>query len=224
MKFSKTLFVVVLLTLSVALAACVVQVPAAPAQQPAQEEAAAPAEEAAEKTYEDLVVGFAQIGAESEWRTAETESIKSTAEELGVELKFSDAQQKQENQIKAVRNFIAQGVDVIGIAPVVASGWKRGDGNLLVMVFNDSDKPDACRLKIDFAKYGFKSGAVTCRDYGAAGLGYPDSIFMPEQDRRSPPHYIEPDEIAVKEFSVKDGADIPVEVKEHSYRLMRYFQ
>ena len=76
------------------------------------------------KTYSDLVVGFAQIGAESEWRTAETGSIKASAEELGVELKFSDAQQQQENQIKAVRSFIAQQVDVIGIAPVVESGWE----------------------------------------------------------------------------------------------------
>jgi simple sugar transport system substrate-binding protein len=77
-----------------------------------------------DKTYSDLIVGFAQIGAESEWRTAETDSIKAAAEELGVELKFSDAQQQQENQIKAVRSFIAQQVDVIGIAPVVESGWE----------------------------------------------------------------------------------------------------
>ena len=78
-----------------------------------------------EKTYADLVVGFAQIGAESEWRTANTTSIKETAEELGVELKFSDAQQKQENQINALRSFIAQQVDVIGISPVVETGWDQ---------------------------------------------------------------------------------------------------
>lgn len=71
-----------------------------------------------------LVVGFAQIGAESEWRTAETASVKETAEKLGIDLKFSDAQQKQENQIKAIRSFIAQKVDVIAIAPVVESGWE----------------------------------------------------------------------------------------------------
>ena len=55
-----------------------------------------------------IVLGFAQIGAESEWRTANTESIKSSAKEAGIELKFSDAQQKQENQIKAIRSYIAQ--------------------------------------------------------------------------------------------------------------------
>ena len=70
-----------------------------------------------------IVLGFSQVGAESEWRTANTESIKSSAKEAGIELKFSDAQQKQENQIKAIRAFIAQKVDVIAFSPVVESGW-----------------------------------------------------------------------------------------------------
>lgn len=71
-----------------------------------------------------LTVGFAQVGAESAWRTAETESVKSEATKRGVNLKFSDAQGKQENQIKAVRAFIAQGVDAIILAPVVETGWE----------------------------------------------------------------------------------------------------
>ena len=71
-----------------------------------------------------LTVGFAQVGAESAWRTAETESIKSEAAKRNVNLKFSDAQGKQENQIKAVRGFIAQGVDAIILAPVVETGWE----------------------------------------------------------------------------------------------------
>jgi len=70
-----------------------------------------------------IVLGFSQVGAESEWRTANTESIKSSAKDAGIELKFSDAQQKQENQIKAIRAFIAQKVDVIAFSPVVESGW-----------------------------------------------------------------------------------------------------
>jgi len=76
-----------------------------------------------EKGYEDLIIGYAQLGAESEWRAANTISIKETAEELGVELRFLDAQQKQENQIEAVRKFIVQKVDVIGISPIVETGW-----------------------------------------------------------------------------------------------------
>ncbi|MCS7486073.1 ABC transporter substrate-binding protein [Marinomonas arctica] len=73
----------------------------------------------------DLTVGFSQIGSESGWRTSETESIKAEAERRGYDLKFSDAQQKQENQIKAVRSFIAQGVDGILLAPVVETGWDQ---------------------------------------------------------------------------------------------------
>jgi galactofuranose transport system substrate-binding protein len=75
------------------------------------------------KSYKDLIVGYAQLGAESEWRTANTASVKEAAETLGVELKFSDAQQKQEKQIEAIRSLIAQKVDVIGVPPVVESGW-----------------------------------------------------------------------------------------------------
>jgi ABC-type sugar transport system substrate-binding protein len=71
-----------------------------------------------------LTVGFSQIGAESAWRTAETTSIKDEAAKRGVNLKFSDAQQKQENQIKAIKSFIAQGVDAIILAPVVETGWE----------------------------------------------------------------------------------------------------
>jgi galactofuranose transport system substrate-binding protein len=74
-------------------------------------------------SQQKIVLGFAQVGAESEWRTANTESIKSAAKDAGIELKFSDAQQKQENQIKAIRSFIAQKVDVIAFSPVVESGW-----------------------------------------------------------------------------------------------------
>src|ERR1700733_8798980 len=76
------------------------------------------------KTKKKLVVGFAQVGAESGWRTANTESIKSEAAKRGIDLRFSDAQQKQENQIKAIRSYIAQGVDVIGFSPVVETGFE----------------------------------------------------------------------------------------------------
>ena len=71
-----------------------------------------------------IVVGFSQIGAESGWRTANTESIKSEAAKRGIDLRFSDAQQKQENQIKAIRSFVAQGVDAIAFSPVVETGWE----------------------------------------------------------------------------------------------------
>jgi simple sugar transport system substrate-binding protein len=71
-----------------------------------------------------ITLGFAQVGAESAWRTANTVSVKSAAADAGINLKFSDAQQKQENQIKAIRSYIAQKVDVIAFSPVVESGWE----------------------------------------------------------------------------------------------------
>jgi simple sugar transport system substrate-binding protein len=70
-----------------------------------------------------LTIGFSQVGAESEWRTANTASIKAAAKASGINLKFADAQQRQENQVKAIRSFIAQRVDVIAFSPVVESGW-----------------------------------------------------------------------------------------------------
>ena len=72
-----------------------------------------------------LVVGYSQIGAESAWRTANSQSIQDEAKKRGIELKFSDAQQKQENQLKAIRAFIAQKVDVIMLSPVVEDGFEQ---------------------------------------------------------------------------------------------------
>ena len=97
------------------LAAAVLVVAAATAADPAQ---------GAEAGRRKIVVGFSQIGAESSWRTAETNSIRGEAKKRGVVLKFSDAQQKQENQIKALKSFIVQEVDAIILAPVVETGWE----------------------------------------------------------------------------------------------------
>jgi ABC-type sugar transport system substrate-binding protein len=71
-----------------------------------------------------LTIGFSQVGAESEWRTANTASIKDAARKAGVNLKFADAQQQQQNQVKAIRSFIAQRVDLIAFSPVVETGWE----------------------------------------------------------------------------------------------------
>ncbi len=72
-----------------------------------------------------ITVGYAQVGAESDWRLANTASFKDTFTEAnGYKLIFDDAQQKQENQIKAIRNFIQQDVDYIVVAPVVETGWE----------------------------------------------------------------------------------------------------
>ena len=111
------------------LAACEGQPAKGPAPAPVDAPHPAPAPNeaangAATPATKPLRVGFAQIGAESDWRKANTDSIRREAEKRGIELVFSDAQQKQDNQIKALRSFIAQGVDVIAFSPVVETGWE----------------------------------------------------------------------------------------------------
>lgn len=113
------------------------------------------------------VVGFSQIGAESAWRTANTESIKGEAEKRGIDLKFADAQQKQENQIKAIKSFITQGVDVIAFAPVVETGWEpvlREAKDAGIPVIVSDRRPDVPEdlyvtfIGADFVKEGQMAG------------------------------------------------------------------
>ena len=120
-------------------------------------------------TYEELVVGYSQIGAESEWRTSNTASIKEEAENLGVALIFSDGQQKQENQIKAIRTFIAQQVDVIGVSPVVETGWDsvfqeaKDAGIPIILVDRRADVDEALYatyLGSDFVEEGRNAAKV----------------------------------------------------------------
>ncbi len=73
---------------------------------------------------DQVVVGFSQVGAESSWRTAETASIEKEAEKRGAKLQLNLAQQKQANQIRAIRSYVKQRVDVIVLAPVVEAGWE----------------------------------------------------------------------------------------------------
>jgi len=75
------------------------------------------------KDAKKIVLGFSQIGAESAWRVANTKSVKEAAAEAGITLVFSDAQQNQANQIKAIKTFIMQKVDVIAFSPIVTTGW-----------------------------------------------------------------------------------------------------
>ncbi|MCW5667920.1 MAG: ABC transporter substrate-binding protein [Piscinibacter sp.] len=126
-----------------------------------------------------IVLGFSQIGAESEWRTANTESIKAAAKEHGIELKFSDAQQKQENQIKAIRSFIAQKVDVIAFSPVVESGWgtvlREAKAAKIPVILTDravNEKDDSLWVTFmgsDFVEEGRKSGRWLLENYKGQG-------------------------------------------------------
>ena len=115
-----------------------------------------------------IVMGFSQVGAESGWRTANTKNIQESAKTAGVDLKFSDAQQKQENQIKAIRSFIQQKVDVIAFSPVVETGWdtvllEAKRANIPVILTDRSvDSEDKTLYKTflgsDFVEEGKKAG------------------------------------------------------------------
>ena len=84
-----------------------------------------PAEDASEEAAQDqsILLGFSQLGWESAWRLANSESIKEAAERAGVSLMYENAEQKQDRQIKAIRSFIAYQVDVIAFSPIVETGW-----------------------------------------------------------------------------------------------------
>jgi simple sugar transport system substrate-binding protein len=152
---------------------------------------------AGKKTYKDLVVGFAQVGAESEWRTGNTQSIKDAAQALGVDLEFADAQQKPENQIKAVRTFIEERVDVIGVSPIVETGWQsvfeeaKAAGIPIILVDRGADvSPDlyATHLGSDFVEEGRNAARVLAKLLDGKGrivelAGTPDSA--PALDRHN---------------------------------------
>lgn len=127
----------------------------------------APASGGGAKTYKDMTLCYPQLGAESDWRTANTASFKETAEELGVKLVFSDAQQKQENQISAMRACIQQGVDVIALPPVVEDGWdavlqEAKDAGIPVIIVDRSVSADkslyASHIGSDMVLEGRKAG------------------------------------------------------------------
>jgi ABC-type sugar transport system substrate-binding protein len=116
-----------------------------------------------------IKVGFSQLGAESGWRTANTESVKANlTKENGFDLTFVDAQQKQENQIKALRDFIDQGVDVIAFSPVIETGWDEvlqdiKDAEIPVVLVDRTvdttvEDPFVTWIGADFTKEGVTAG------------------------------------------------------------------
>jgi simple sugar transport system substrate-binding protein len=125
-----------------------------------------------------ITMGFSQVGAESGWRTANTKSVQESAKTAGVELKFSDAQQKQENQITAIRSFIQQKVKVIAFSPVVESGWDtvlkeaKTAGIPVILTDRAVDSSDKTLYKTflgsDFVAEGKKAGAWLTKEFASA--------------------------------------------------------
>ncbi|MGN6371252.1 MAG: ABC transporter substrate-binding protein [Phycisphaerae bacterium] len=114
-----------------------------------------------------LVVGFAQTGAESGWRTANTQSIQETAKQRGIDLRFVDSQGQPDNQKKAISSFIAQHVDVIMFSPIVTDGWTpilndAKDAGIPVIISDRRvSSPDdlyTCFIGSNFEEEGEKAG------------------------------------------------------------------
>src|SRR5215469_319293 len=116
-----------------------------------------------------VTIGFSQVGDEGDWRPAFSADMKEEAKKQGIDLKVADAQGKQEEQLKAVRAFIAQKVDAIIIAPVVVTGWDavlkeaKAAGIPVFLADRDVDVADkslfVTRISADFNLEGKLAGA-----------------------------------------------------------------
>jgi ABC-type sugar transport system substrate-binding protein len=124
-----------------------------------------------------IVLGFSQIGAANDWRRANSESIKSAAATSNIDLRFADADNKQENQIRALREFIASKVDVIAFAPVVETGWdevlnEAKAAKIPVILTDRTIKSDpalyAGFLGSDFVEEGRKAGRWVTHEFANA--------------------------------------------------------
>lgn len=136
-----------------------------------------------EEHYDDfVVVGFSQVGAESDWRAANTQSMQEAlAEANGYKLIFNDAQQKKERQITAIRNFIHQEVDYIVVAPTTETGWDtvlaeaKAVGIPVIIVDRMIEVSDeslfTCWVGSDFRKEGDTAVAWMERRFGDTPIG-----------------------------------------------------
>ena len=127
-----------------------------------------------------LVLGFSQIGSESAWRIGNTKDIEEQAAEYGIGLMLENANQKQENQIAAIRRFIAYQVDVIAFSPVVEEGWDnvlkeaRDAGIPVILVdrtINTKEEGLAtCLIGADFYREGVMAAEYLIRKADKLGL------------------------------------------------------
>ncbi len=141
---------------------------------------AACGKKSAKKGEQKILLGFSQIGAESAWRLGNTNDMEEKAEEYGINLMYENANQKQENQIAAIRRFIAYKVDVIVFSPIVEDGWdnvlmEAKEANIPVILVDrdiNTDREDltACLIGADFYEEGRKAGEYLIRKADALGL------------------------------------------------------
>jgi len=132
-----------------------------------------------------IVVGFSQLGSESGWRLGNTRSIIDAAQNAGVELMFENAEQKQENQIKAIRSFIAYQVDVIAFPPIVMDGWdtvlkEARDANIPVLLTDRMIHTEDSSLYAGFIGSDFKEEGRSAGEFLLARTAGYDSVRIAE--------------------------------------------
>ena len=135
---------------------------------------AGPEGPAARESGNRLLLGFAQIGSESSWRIGNTRSVQEAAERHGINLMMSDANQKQENEIRSIRSFIAYQVDVIAFVPIVEDGWenvlREAKQAGIPVILSDRQISDSideslydCYVGADFYQEGVQAGEFLLR-------------------------------------------------------------
>lgn len=149
-----------------------------------------------EQNNEELLIGFSQIGSESAWRIGNTKDIEEQAQNYGVNLMLENANQKQENQIAAIRRFIAYKVDVIAFSPIVEDGWDnvlteaKDAGIPVILVDRDisTDKEDltTCLIGADFYKEGVMAGEYLIRKADALGLDHVNIVEITGTENSTP--------------------------------------
>ena len=143
-----------------------------------------------------LILGFSQIGSESAWRIGNTRDIEEQAENYGVNLMFENANQKQENQIAAIRRFIAYKVDVIAFSPIVEEGWDnvlteaKDAGIPVILVDRDistqKEGLTTCLIGADFYNEGVMAGEYLIRKADSLGLEHVNIVEITGTENSTP--------------------------------------
>ena len=143
-----------------------------------------------------LILGFSQIGSESAWRIGNTKDIEDQAQNYGVNLMFENANQKQENQIAAIRRFIAYKVDVIAFSPIVEEGWDnvlteaKDAGIPVILVDRDistqKEGLTTCLIGADFYNEGVMAGEYLIRKADSLGLEHVNIVEITGTENSTP--------------------------------------
>ena len=152
-----------------------------------------PAEQTAEPR---LLLGFSQIGTESAWRIGNTKDIEDQADRYGVSLMLENANQKQENQIAAIRRFIAYKVDVIAFSPIVEEGWDnvlkeaKAAGIPVILVDRELSTNQAglttCLIGADFYKEGVMAAEYLIRKADALEMEHVNIVEITGTQNSTP--------------------------------------